>query len=539
LDRTRLAFARLDAACASDPAASFALLPETHEARAAVAELVAAAAANQRAGADDAARVAVAQKVFQRAYEPPPGRSSGSPAASLTARRLRRTAHAAALAALCQRSRAAARQVAGWLVYAEDDRALDAAFCESLVRAGCLADPEAMRELDAHLASVIAGNPNDGNESGTNVRVSKAAACGAYLAQHCLLVDPCLSVGDLEATLDALAAYASAAAAPPGVAALVDRARARGGSEKAQAQTERKGSGTDKDPAGMREQVAKHFDEWARVSELPSGDGAVETFLASLAKSNLTREENRERFARILVELAVTHCLGSETPKADTKSVSGVSEQSRLSFVAVDAFVRLIASLCRRAEEPAEKRPALLAAALVAAARTATRDVDERGAAFNPRPYHRLVLGLMVEMHAPGHRAGRVAPAGARLVRGSAFGASAVARAWFRVRLARARVAPLLLTASARRPRKSGVAFTQTFTGRRAGVFGAVPARLSADGDGAFAVPRHAASSPGAPARLPRVSVRPPPGSVRRHTAQLRADAQPGAQRVSKSHAPA
>jgi CCR4-NOT transcription complex subunit 1 len=402
LDRTRLAFARLDAACASDPAASFALLPETHEARAAVAELVAAAAANQRAGADDAARVAVAQKVFQRAYEPPPDRSSGSPAASLTARRLRRTAHAAALAALCQRSRAAARQVAGWLVYAEDDRALDAAFCESLVRAGCLADPEAMRELDAHLASVIGGTSNDGNESGTtSPRVSKAAACGAYLAQHCLLVDPCLSVGDLEATLDALAAYASAAAAPPGVAALVDRARARGGSEKAQAQTERKGSGTDKDPAGMREQVAKHFDEWARVSELPSGDGAVETFLASLAKSNLTREENRERFARILVELAVTHCLGSETPKvSDTKS-GGVSEPTRLSFVAVDAFVRLIASLCRRAEEPAEKRPALLAAALVAAARTATRDVDERGAAFNPRPYHRLVLGLMVEMHAP------------------------------------------------------------------------------------------------------------------------------------------
>jgi CCR4-NOT transcription complex subunit 1 len=151
----------------------------------------------------------------------------------------------------------------------------------------------------------------------------------------------------------------------------------------------------------MREQVAKHFDEWARVSELPSGDGAVETFLASLAKSNLTREENRERFARILVELAVTHCLGSETPKvSDTKS-GGVSEPTRLSFVAVDAFVRLIASLCRRAEEPAEKRPALLAAALVAAARTATRDVDERGAAFNPRPYHRLVLGLMVEMHAP------------------------------------------------------------------------------------------------------------------------------------------
>ena len=146
-----------------------------------------------------------------------------SAAAALTARRLRRTAHAAALAALCQRSRGAARQVAGWLVYAEDDRALDKAFCESLVRAGCLSDPESMRELDAHLASLIADAGGNDKE-----RAAKAATCGAYLAQHCLLVEPCLVAGDLEATLDALAAFAGAAAAPPGSPSWWSaRARAR------------------------------------------------------------------------------------------------------------------------------------------------------------------------------------------------------------------------------------------------------------------------------------------------------------------------
>ena len=402
-DPAGLAFARLDAACASDPAASFALLPETHEARVAVAELV-----NRRAG-DDESLAALAREVFLRAYEGSPGVDGGAGAdgaASLTVRRLRRTAHAAALAALCQRSRAVARQVAGWLVYAEDDRALDKAFCESLARAGCLSDPEAARELDAHLASVVGGEDA--------ARAARAAACGAYLAQHCLLVEPCLSAGDLDKTLDALAAYAAGAGAPPGLAALARSARARGGSasDPKEKRETRRAETRDEDPAGMRESVAKHFDEWARVSELPSGDAAVETFLTALAKSKLTREETRDRFARILVELAVTHSLGSvpegaagaDDDGAEKKSAregTGAATTGGLSFVAVDAFVRLIAVLCRRAEEPPERRPALLASALAAAARTALRDADERGAAFNPRPYHRIVLGLMVEMSAP------------------------------------------------------------------------------------------------------------------------------------------
>jgi len=96
-DRTRVAFARLDAACASDPAANFVLLPESHEARAAVAEIVAAAIA-----AD--AVVASAREVLQRSYETPLSVETGQRlnAHTVTSRRLRRTAHAAVLAALCR-----------------------------------------------------------------------------------------------------------------------------------------------------------------------------------------------------------------------------------------------------------------------------------------------------------------------------------------------------------------------------------------------------------------------------------------------------
>ena len=120
-------------------------------------------------------------------------------------------------------------------------------------------------------------------------------------------------------------------------------------------------------------------------------------FLEKLVKGRLLQEDTQERFLRILVELAVTHCLGSEAAAGATPP--GAAPQ--LSFVAVDAYVRLVALLCRRSGEAEAARLALLGRALVAVARTAMRDTDERGAAFNPRPYYRALAGLMMEMHAP------------------------------------------------------------------------------------------------------------------------------------------
>ena len=135
--------------------------------------------------------------------------------------------------------------------------------------------------------------------------------------------------------------------------------------------------------------MAQHFDEWARVQDLPAGDVAAAAFLEKLVKGRLLQEDTRERFLRILVELAVTHCLGSEAAAGATPP--GAAPQ--LSFVAVDAYVRLVALLCRRSGEAEAARLALLGRALVAVARTAMRDTDERGAAFNPRPYYRALAG--------------------------------------------------------------------------------------------------------------------------------------------------
>jgi len=149
------------------------------------------------------------------------------------------------------------------------------------------------------------------------------------------------------------------------------------------------------DPAGLREKVAAHFDEWARVQDLPPTDVASVTFMQRLVESRLLAEDTQERFLRILVELAVTHCLSSEVPSATPQA------SSQLSFAAIDAYVRLVIRLVRRKEEPLASRLAFFGRALVAVVRTAMRDTDERNVAFNARPYFRALAGLLNEMHAP------------------------------------------------------------------------------------------------------------------------------------------
>ena len=280
---------RLDAACATDPAARFSLLPETHEARGAVADVAAAAQG-------DDARVAVAQKIFQKIYE----RSGKS--------RLHRTAHVAALAALTDGSRVVQREVTGWLVYADEERKCDKEITEALVRAGVVSG-RFLADFDQHLAELIAGGAS-----------RLATELGAHLVRHCVLVEPCVEPTELGGVLDALAKAATRATAPEGLAVLVERARAAG-----DAASSKKPPGTSgglfdpqkPDPPGLRETVAQTFDDWARVQDLPAGDTTTSVFVENLAKGRLLHgDDAQERTARILAELAMTHCLGSELPPA-------------------------------------------------------------------------------------------------------------------------------------------------------------------------------------------------------------------------------
>ena len=317
----------------------------------------------------------MAQKIFQRTYE-----SAGKS-------RLHRTAHVAALALLKDNARVVSREVTGWLMYSDEERKCNKEITEALIRAGVV-EQQFLAEFDAHLAKLIAGGAS-----------TLAVDCGAYLVQHCVLVEPCVQPAELGATLVALAVAATGPGSPHGLAKLCEQARAKGDSKKPTG-----GSLFDPqkpDPPGLRETVAQTFDEWAKVQDLPAGDTTTATFIETLGKGRLLQgDDAQERTARILAELAMNHCLGSESPHGQL-TAGPPGSASALSYVAVDAFVRLIALLCRRKEEPINARLALLGRALAAVVRLAVKDVDERGAAFNPRPYHRVLTGLMMEMHAP------------------------------------------------------------------------------------------------------------------------------------------
>ena len=224
------------------------------------------------------------------------------------------------------------------------------------------------------------------------------------LARHRRLLDS-RSVSRTAAASGGVSGYAAAATAGCAAAITTGWSRGEGATEGAQevgkdtaaskVPPSSGGAQGQPDPAGLREKVAAHFDEWARVQDLPPTDAASVAFMQRLVDSRLLAEDTQERFLRILVELAVTHCLGSEVPSSTPQA------SSQLSFAAIDAYVRLVTRLVRRKEETLASRLAFFGRALVAVVRTAMRDTDERNVAFNARPYFRALAGLLNEMYAP------------------------------------------------------------------------------------------------------------------------------------------
>ena len=106
------------------------------------------------------------------------------------------------------------REVTGWLIFSEDDRKLNRDVTEGLIRAGVVSE-QFLGEFDQHLAKLIlaSGAPS----------AKAATECGAHIAQHCVLVEPCVSPADVSATLDALAEAARRPGARMGMgSALVE-----------------------------------------------------------------------------------------------------------------------------------------------------------------------------------------------------------------------------------------------------------------------------------------------------------------------------
>jgi CCR4-NOT transcription complex subunit 1 len=372
---------RLDAAVAQNPAAALAALPDGHEAKAVVAE-VASLPAGEAQAAD------VARTVFAKLCQGAPGA------------RLHFTAYAAALAVLRDAAglRSLPADAAGWLAAALDEvrGARDAG--EALARAGLLA-PAA---LDAPLAARLEGG-----------RHQPAAELLLGLLQSCVLgpePNP-LSAADLPRSLDALSRLAARVSGGQAVVALVEEARrtsaARAGGAPPPGALGAAAPAAPKapaDPPALVDAVMKAFDRWARLLDDAPSERVHAGFVQELRDAGLLgADDATERFVRVMATLAVQHCLRSEAyqqalPPAERPPAG------TLSFVAVDAFVRLMACLVTQhgGGPPLFARVAGVVAALL------RREADERGAHFNGRPFFRIVVGFLAELPTsePGDEAG-------------------------------------------------------------------------------------------------------------------------------------
>eukprot|EP00210_Caulerpa_lentillifera_P003605 g3440.t1 len=188
-----------------------------------------------------------------------------------------------------------------------------------------------------------------------------------------------MKASDLNNTLEVLRRLAAVAPDGEGLLLLIEEARK---------------VPRDHDPDGLREQVTPMFDNWARTVH---EDGASEKSIAAcvdqfIKKGFLKGDDVTNRFFRICIELSVLHCVNTEVTTAQgTKTGDG-----RVSFVMIDAFVKLVVTLKDHIEEL--DSIAGLKRIMEIIVLVLYRDHDDRASEFNSRPHYRLFIGLYNEL---------------------------------------------------------------------------------------------------------------------------------------------
>ncbi|KAK9824056.1 hypothetical protein WJX72_007392 [[Myrmecia] bisecta] len=341
---------RLDALIANDPQAAFA---EGTELAAVVTEVV-----DMAAGREEGA-LALARKIFARLFEGP-------------AVRLHISSHMAALVLL--KAKLLPRlpvELTTWFVTLTDERKFNCEIGEALLRGGLLHMPE----LDAYLAKVLSSG-----------RSGAAMEVAVHLVRACVIMEPLATAAELFNTLEVLSKIAVRSAGGTALQQLVDQARR---SPKVPARVLPPvpvvAAG---EPAGLKEQVAALFDEWAHLAEEQPAEKVHAAYVGQLQQAGFLKgDELTDSFLRILTELAVAHCLSGETGVLATRP-------GLLYFVAIDAYVRLLSTLITAHGGGA----ALLAKALGIMAGVLQREAELKAGDFNSRPFYRICLGFISEL---------------------------------------------------------------------------------------------------------------------------------------------
>jgi CCR4-NOT transcription complex subunit 1 len=371
----------------------------------------------------DEVALSMAGTVFKRMYE--------QAASGGAVGRLATQVNVSVLARIHASCRKVGQFVADLLLYADDDRKLH----EEIVLSLLLAHVVAMTELSPRLAKHLASS-----------RTPHSVAFCAWLVRRTMLDEPLVAATEAKELLGALAAIAQQPAPPEGLLRLLDDLRAAlagGGAQGgrlpkppplATAVSTGPPPGFVRAPppepldpalARVREQLTPLWTEWL---SLCSQQGANERgFVSQLQSAGwLRRDENGERFLRVLTELALSAAHDGAPGSAD-------AAKPPLAMAPLDAYSKLVVLLLKAlTPEPTpsggrDTTPAAVAAtaqaqlalltkvlgALVAhllrshahsaALRLSQHRTEPQGSPppFNQRAYLRLMGNWMLDLSAP------------------------------------------------------------------------------------------------------------------------------------------
>jgi CCR4-NOT transcription complex subunit 1 len=370
-----------DAVCARDPGASIESSGELTSLREMLREVV---------GTSEEASVIVGRRLMKHLWEVP-----GKAHASLHVDCLAMCADIAGSGAAGGPGarRIAAETTQLWMALASETK-FNRDVGERLLARGLLLLPD----VDAYLARVLVSQ-----------RPASAIDFAVLLVRA--VKDGLAGSSDVVATLDVLGKLAGSVAGGEQLLQLLSAARAASRVRAAdRADLPAIGGLRDKagDPPGLHQQVAGLFEEFARRCVMSPDEKLHAPFVAQLrAAGLLAMDDATDRMLRVLIELAVAHCLASETPGVRP---DGSPAPGPLSFLALDPLVKLAACLTL-GHGGGE---AFLGALLRMIVCLVRRDAEDRGPAFNARPYLRLLAGLASEV---GAGADSGDPAALRLVR--------------------------------------------------------------------------------------------------------------------------
>ncbi|KAK7350377.1 hypothetical protein VNO77_08930 [Canavalia gladiata] len=337
----------------------------------------------------DEAALAVAQKVFKGLYDN-------------ATNNVHVCAHLAILTAIRDVCKLAVKELTSWVIYSEEERKYNKDITVGLIRSELLN----LTEYNVHMAKLIDGGRN------------KAATEFSISLLQTLVIEEPKVFSELHNLVDALAKVATKPGCPESLPQLLEMIKNpaantailstsnAGKEDKARQSRDNKGglltanreelNGVDSvepDPAGFREQVSMLFAEWYRICELPGANDTVSAhFILQLHQSGLLKGDDvTDRFFRLLMELAVTHCLSTEA--INPGALPSPQQLQAMSFLAIDIYAKLVFSILK-----GSNKLFLLSKILAVTVRFIIKDAEEKKASFNPRPCFRLFINWLLDL---------------------------------------------------------------------------------------------------------------------------------------------